>query len=123
MIEMIQNDSIDEMVLAPSYLIREAWGIQEFKDLQGLAQFNLSQDRILLGGSSKNESKAEWHITDSNIQAEFDRGDHSRVSFYFVLRWLRIEINLYNSSQDYESGKLLSLITKPVPVQPKSDDL
>ena len=91
MIEMIQNNSTDDMVLAPSYLTKEAWDEQEFKDLQNLAQFNLSQDYSLLEKNGKNEAKADWHITDNNIQAEFDRGDHSRVSFYFVLRWLRIE--------------------------------
>ena len=101
MIELIQNKSMDDMVLAPSFLMREALDIQEFKDLQSLALFNLSQDRTYLAeitaSSSKNEAKTAWHITDDNIASEFERGDHDRVSFYFILRWLRHDISFYNS--------------------------
>lgn len=53
-----------------------------------------------------------WNISDSNIRNEFDRADSERVSFYFVLRWLRHEVQKINNNKGVKTGPdhLLSVV-------------
>ena len=81
--------------------------------MQSLALFNLSEDQAHLTAiqtGSKQEAKAAWQITEANIWEEFDRLDCDQVSFYFVLRWIRHEIALYQSGKQYKADHLLSKI-------------
>ena len=130
-LEMIAcRRSLDEVVLAPSYILREAWQLDEkhsFAHFLGLSLSNLlgggfASDRTSTSASQTattspplqldqalleylqshhlegqidvghRHCRADWNLTDENINEELDRSDQIGVSFYFALRWLQYEI-------------------------------
>lgn len=54
--------ALQDLILAPSYLTREATQIQDFLDLQNLAKKNLTSKKPFNSPAS-----SPWHITDENI--------------------------------------------------------
>lgn len=106
--QAVHEDYQDQMVLAPSYLVREAWEIPEFREFWAIAVSNLldkserdehSLYKKMVDASFKLPEKAEWNITNENINKEKERNNDIKVSFYFVLKWLQFEI-----AQKKESG-------------------
>ena len=143
MLEQIQNRHVlDEVMLSPSYLIKEVWEIQNcnFSHFLGLSLSNLleleGKEKEAMNTSLqefinktlkpksvdylKRNSRSDWHITDQNIQSEMDRCSQTKVSFYLVLRWLQYEIEMNQTkkaSGEAKKDNLLSLMTKGASLQ------
>jgi len=98
-LEMIQNRrTLDEVVMAPSYILREAWQLDDsrsFGHFLGLSLSNLlesdNQEKASLScdqklaqfmkeikieaDAEKPNCRADWNLTNVNIQNELDRND------------------------------------------------
>lgn len=103
MLEYIQNHkSLDEQVLAPSFLVRETYTQSaEFKKLLALALDNFNHSKPCQQNVPfvkqhlevlPDNTCADYLITDDNIREECDRNEGIQVSFNFALTWLKHEI-------------------------------
>ena len=137
MLEQIQNRQVlDEVMLSPSYLIKEVWEIQNsnFSHFLGLTLSNLLELEGKDKGTDMNpnlnewigktlkerkaecmkrNSRSDWLITETNIESEMDRCSQEKVSFYLVLRWLQYEMGqMKQGSAGAKKDHLLSLLTQ-----------
>ena len=97
----IHENYSDAFVLAPSYLVREAWQIDEFKEFWSICVSNLLDKtehashplyKATVPKTFKLQEKAQWNITPENIEKETERTEN-KMSCYFVLKWLPFEIS------------------------------
>jgi Temperature dependent protein affecting M2 dsRNA replication len=104
----ISENYSDDFILAPSYLVRDAWQIPEFKEFWAISVSNLldrtERDQHALFKATvdtnfKLPEKAEWNITKKNIEDEESRTEN-KMSFYFVLKWLQYEIGYKKDVKD-----------------------
>lgn len=102
---VIHENYSDAFVLAPSYLVREAWDVAEFKEFWSICISNLLDKtehashplyKATVPSTFKLQEKAEWNIKQENIENEMERTTND-MSFYFVLKWLSYEI--YNKKE------------------------
>ena len=129
--------------MTPSYILRDTWQFQDYCSFghflglslsnlldsegeketqtsssalpydQDLIQF-LQQNQIGADPSVRSmQCRADWNLTEDNIQNELDRNDQSHVSFYFALRWLQYEIGRMKNKRNHHSDSLLSHISTP----------
>jgi hypothetical protein len=95
MLELIANDDrVGEIVIAPSFLIKELWDSSaasddgtNFNHFYSLSMNNLRE--AVDGRVQVNHSK--WNITKENLDEEIDRQDSRNMSFNLILRWLKHE--------------------------------
>ena len=121
-------------MLSPTYLCREVWEIPQFTNLMSLALSNLLEvkgndtvdkagpnlkqfieflkEKKIDDNSFKEHSSSKWNISDDNITDEMDRASTDKVSFYFVLRWLRHDVEKFKKDSNYDSSQLLSVISE-----------
>lgn len=86
-LEQIQNQQFnDQNCLAPSFLVRQTFHLQQFKELYGQAFDNLSVSKTpevefvkqvwdLKPPKEDKNDPADWLITDDNIKEEIDRNN------------------------------------------------
>ena len=107
MLELLANDSkVGEIVLAPSFLIKDLWedmsskddAVRNFNTFFGLSQANLSEP----SDPKAAYQSSNWKITHENLENEQDRTDSSNISFYFILRWLKYEQAVLRSEKAYK---------------------
>ena len=121
MLEMISaSDRLGDIVIAPSFLIKDMWeGIMQndltrnFNYFFELSMNNLGEPEE----GAKQHCSTKWNITADNLDAELERTNSDNISFYFILRWLGNELRRMHTKKIAPgTGPLLScLVDKDKP--------